>query len=101
MGPGRSRPASDTESGIKVLLTILRAGDCMKVDLHTQAIFTSPFEGLKYILPAGASHERFVAPCLDRPKRNRDTDPIQTGAGDLGKILFGLQHILWFERLCN
>ena len=64
----------------------------MKVNLHTQAIFTSPLESLKDILPAGTSHEWFVAPGLDRPERNRNSDPIQTGASDLGKILLSLKH---------
>lgn len=75
---------------IKEGLTILRAGNRMKVNLHAQAIFTSPSESLKDILPASASHEWFVAPSLDRPERNRDTDPVQAGAGDLGKILLSL-----------
>lgn len=64
----------------------------MKIDLHTQAVFTSPFESLKDILPAGTSHEWFVTPRLDRPERNRNSDPIQTGASDLGKILLSLKH---------
>jgi hypothetical protein len=64
----------------------------MKVDLDTQAVFTRPLESFKDILPAGTGHERFVAPCLDRPERNRDPDPIQTGASDIGKILLSLKH---------
>ena len=64
----------------------------MKVNLHAQAVFTSPLESLKDILPAGTSHEWFVAPCLDRPERNRKSDPIQTGACDLGKVLLSLKH---------
>jgi len=71
-------------------LTILRSGDGMQINLYTQAIFTSPSESFKDILPASTSHERLVAPRLDRPKRNRDTDPVQTGTGDLGKILLSL-----------
>lgn len=64
----------------------------MKVNLYTQAVFASPSESFKDILPAGASHEWFVAPRLDRPKRNRKTDPIQTGTGDLRKVLLSLKH---------
>ena len=62
----------------------------MQIDVHTQAIFTSPLESREDILPAGTSKERFVAPHLDRPKRNRKTDPIETGAGNLRKILLSL-----------
>lgn len=63
----------------------------MEVDLHTQAVFAGPFKSLKDVLPTGASHERFIAPRLDRPKRDRNSDPIQTGTGNLGKILLGLK----------
>lgn len=63
----------------------------MQIDVHTQAIFTSPPESSEDILPGGTSQEWFVAPHLDRPERNRDTDPIQTGTGDLSKVLFSLQ----------
>lgn len=66
----------------------------MQIDFYTQAIFTSPAESREDILPAGADQERFVAPHLNCPERNRDPDPIQTGAGNLGKILFSLQDIL-------
>jgi len=91
-GPGRSRPASDTGFVMRGGLTVLRSRDSMKVDLHTQAIFTGPLERFKDILPAGAGHERFVGPRLDRPERNRNSDPIQTGASNLGKILLSLKH---------
>ena len=64
----------------------------MEVDLHTQAVFAGPLESLKDILPAGASHERLIAPSLDRPKRDRNSDPIQTGTGNLGKVLLDLEH---------
>ena len=86
---------------MKEKLTILRSRDGMQVDLDTQAIFTSPPEGFEDILPAGPSHEWFVAPCFDRPEWNRDTDPVQACASDLSKILLSLQWIIWFERLHN
>ena len=90
-GPGRSCPGSG-EINMKEGLTILRSRHGMKINLYTQAIFTSPFESFEDILPAGTSHERFVAPRLDRPEWDRDADPVQTGTSDLGKILLGLQH---------
>lgn len=69
----------------------------MKVDLDTQAVFTSPSKSFEDILPAGPSHERFVAPCLDRPKRDRDADPVQAGTGNLRKVFFGLEHNFGFS----
>lgn len=71
----------------------------MKVDLYAQAIFTSPPERLKDILPAGTSHEWLVAPCVDRPERNRDADPVQAGTGNLGKINLGLKHNFRFQYI--
>jgi hypothetical protein len=64
----------------------------MEVNLHAQAVFASPLESLENIFPTGLSQERLIAPCLDRPKRDRNPDPIQAGSGNLGKVLLGLEH---------
>lgn len=73
----------------------------MQIDFNTQAIFTSPPESCEDVLPGGTGQEWFVAPHLDRPEWNRDTDPVQTGAGNLGKILLGLRDVTLFEHMCN
>ena len=65
----------------------------MKVDLYTQAILTGPSKSLEDILPACTSQEWFVAPCVDRPERNWETDPVQAGTGNLGKILLRLNPV--------
>ena len=85
-------PSPKVSNGGK--LTVLGSRHCMQIDFYTQAIFTSPSESREDVLPAGSGQERFVAPYLDCPKRNRDTDPVEAGTGNLGKVLFGLQDIL-------
>lgn len=42
-------------------------------------------------LPRDVFEKRFARPGLDRPEREWQTDPIQPGSGDLGKVVLGLR----------
>ena len=99
-GPGRLCPASGARlRDPKERLTVLGSGVGMQINVYTQAIFAGPPEGFKDILPTGTSHERFVAPCLNRPEGNRETDPVQSCAGDLSEVLLSLWCVPLFEHL--
>lgn len=43
-----------------------------------------------YALPTGFRKERFTRPSLDRPVRDRQSDPVQSSSGDLRDILLCL-----------
>lgn len=47
---------------------------------------------LEEVLPPDTFQERFSGISLNNPERERDSDPVQPSASDLGEILFGLRH---------
>ena len=50
----------------------------------------------KDVLPSNLRLEGFTIPNLDGPIRERNTDVVETGSSDSGKVLLGLRE--WVER---
>ena len=62
----------------------------MKIETDPQPILARPLKRLERIRPRNLGQERLPFPSVNRPVWNRQTDPIQSRACDLCKVLFGL-----------
>jgi hypothetical protein len=62
----------------------------MQIYHDPETVLPRPLEGTKNVRPTRAGEERFALPHVDSPVGDRQSDPIQPCAGDLGKIYFGL-----------
>ena len=70
--------------------TILRTRGAMEIYQNPKSVLPCPLEGTEDILPGRASHEGFAIPHVNSPPGDRNSDPIQSSACDLRKVLFGL-----------
>ena len=56
-----------------------------------QAVLARPLEREEDIVPCLLRQERLARPGLNRPVRDRKTDPVEARAGDLGEVMLGLK----------
>ena len=80
----------DVTKTARVVPTILRAWQRVNVKIDTDAVLASPSERLESVLPRDLREERLFVVFLDSPEGDRNADPIQAGASDLGEILLSL-----------
>jgi hypothetical protein len=84
------QPARTEPAGKEAGRTVLRTRGGVEVNCNPETVLPRPLEGAKDVLPARAGQERLITPDVDGPVRNRQSDPIQSGACNLREILLGL-----------
>lgn len=73
-----------------VIVAILGTRESVQIKVDTDAVLASPSERLESVLPRDLREERLFVVFLDSPEGDRNADPIQAGASDLGEILLSL-----------
>ncbi len=69
----------------------------MQIEINTDSVFATPFNGFEEIGPRRSDKEGFVVHGLDGPEADRNTDPVQSCACNLSDVLFRLDdYISWF-----
>ena len=80
----RARPAG-------MVVPVLRSWDGMELKIDAQAVLARPLKREKHVIPGSLREEGLAGPCLDSPVGNGETNPIESCASDLGKVLLRLR----------
>lgn len=74
----------------RVVPSVLGTGEGVQVEHDTESVLSRPPDGLGKVCPRDFGEVRVLALRLHGPESERDTDPVQTSGGNVGKVLLGL-----------